>query len=73
LTAADVDLPFNYLKLSVEELLVMRDSSEKGSQILTLLPRTKEALIKKGQVKEKTKTALTVVLDVLRMRKLVAT
>jgi hypothetical protein len=71
LTANDIDIPMNYLKLSVQEILELREKADKGSQILTLLPRTREALVKKAPIKQKMKTSLTVILDVLRMRKFV--
>lgn len=71
LSSAEVDIPFNYLRFSVQEILELREKADKGSQILTLLSRTKEALAKKSSIKPKTKTSISVILDILRMRKFV--
>jgi hypothetical protein len=72
LSRAEVDIPFNYLKLEVRELLELRDKADRGSQILTLLNRTKEALITKKPKVTKVKPSLQVLKDILIMRKFVA-
>lgn len=73
LSRNDIDIPMNYLRLSVDEILDLRDKAEQGGKVLSLLERTMETLTEQRPAKKlNLKSRISVVHDVLRMRKFVA-
>jgi hypothetical protein len=66
----DADLPLNYLSLSVQELLDYGDKMQRSQEIMQIVDRALAKLDKNKKV-ETAKSNISVIRDILRMRKFV--
>jgi hypothetical protein len=73
LTSLDIDVPMNYLKLSVEEILELKDKAERARELLSIVDRAKIKLAGDNKPVPKRTSSIQVIQDVLRMRKFVIT
>lgn len=71
LSDADVDIPFDYLSPSVEDILALKEKADKALMLFDIIPRTKAALIGARAVVPKKKTSISIISDILKMRKFV--
>jgi len=69
----DIDIPMNYLNLSVEEILALKEKAERAKELLSILDRAKEKLSGKVKAIPRRTSSIQVIQDVLRMRKFVIT
>jgi len=69
----DVDLPLNYLTLSVQELLDYGDKMQRSQEIMQIVDRAVVKIDKNSKRVEKSKSDISVIKDILRMRKFVIT
>jgi len=73
LTAVDIDIPMNYLALSIEEILALKEKADRAKELLSILDRAKEKLSGKTKPVPRRTSSIQVIQDVLRMRKFVVT
>lgn len=69
----DIDIPFNYLSLSIEELMSMKEKADRAKELLAILERAKEKLEDKPKPIVKRQSTIALIRDVLKMRKFVIT
>lgn len=73
LTSVDIDVPMNYLRLSVEEILELKEKADRAKELLCILERANDKLEGKSKVAVRKTSSIQVIQDVLRMRKFVIT
>lgn len=71
LTRVDTDIPLNYLRSSVEELIELKEKAERARELLSILDRADKVLKDGRKPNSKKNSSISVIRDVLRMRKFV--
>jgi hypothetical protein len=73
LTNLDIDVPMNYLRCSIEDLLGFKDKAERAKELLCIVERAEAKRNKVAKAVIKKSSSISVIRDVLKMRKFVVT